>query len=115
MSYHGRKLSGVEQEAWLSGIKLTIQEKIKMAKKEHLHITYIKYSLKVILMLKVVFISFLFVDIYKNMHLTPLFVSRHFCTPVVVSIFNSRCENKNKFWKYIARNSKIFSKNVSVN
>ena len=55
-----------------------------------------------------------FVD-YKNMHVTPLFVSRHFRAPVAVSIFNSsRRENKNIFWKCIAHNSKIFRKNVSA-
>ena len=48
------------------------------------------------------------------MHVTPLFVSRHFRAPVVVSIFNSSRENKIKFWKYIACNSKIFGKNVSA-
>ena len=41
-----------------------------------------------------IYFSFLFVDIYKNMHVAPLFVSRHFRAPGGVSIFNSSRENK---------------------
>ena len=63
-------------------------------------------------MIKLVLVSCLLIFIKMCMsHLSSI---QDIFTPVVVSIFESRRENKIKFWKYIARNSKIFGKNVSV-